>query len=86
MVKVIRRDNDPLGYEGVFLRDSVPWRKMPLRASIDEATRNRNPPWAARDLIATQVVGARVEIVYTDTGFDRGQQFDSCKVRAGGGA
>jgi hypothetical protein len=44
-----------------------------------EATRNHDLPWAAETCswIVTHVVGGRVEIVYTDTGFDHRQQFDA---------
>jgi hypothetical protein len=44
-----------------------------------EATRNHDFPWAAETCswIVTHVVGGRVEIVYTDTGFDHRQQFDA---------
>jgi hypothetical protein len=44
-----------------------------------EATRNQALPWAAETCswIVAQVVRGRVEIVYTDTGFDHRQQFDA---------
>jgi hypothetical protein len=44
-----------------------------------EATRNPDLPWTAETCswIVTHVVGGRVEIVHTDTGFDHRQQFDA---------
>src|SRR5712691_6673866 len=44
-----------------------------------EATHNQDLPWTVETCswIVTHVVGGRVEIVYTDTGFDHRQQFDA---------
>jgi hypothetical protein len=44
-----------------------------------EATRNRDLPWAGEtcEWIVRHVLSGRVEIAYTDTGFDHRQQFDA---------
>jgi hypothetical protein len=45
----------------------------------DEATRNQDLPWAGETCrwIVEHVLDGRVEIAYTDTGFDHRQQFDA---------
>jgi hypothetical protein len=45
----------------------------------DEATRNANLPWAGETCrwIVNHILDGRVEIAYTDTGFDHRQQFDT---------
>jgi hypothetical protein len=44
-----------------------------------EATRNQQLPWAREtcEWIVRHVISGRVEIAYTDTGFDHRQQFDA---------
>ena len=55
---------------------------LPVRITdqvADEATRNPDLPWAGETCrwIVEKVAAGRVEIAYTDTGFDHRQQFDA---------
>jgi len=45
----------------------------------DEATRNQDLPWAGETCrwIVNHILDGRIEIAYTDTGFDHRQQFDA---------